>query len=176
MNDSSPSDKKNENKQALHKARMQHDWDNLIEDMIQDGMANGLFDNLKGAGKPLNLQQNQFGAEYALAHSILKESDAVPAWIGDRNQILQDQAALRADIGRQWGVHQQKFAANPTAVARDRLTLSWDDACQKWLDQIARLNKRITTYNLKRPSENLELFQLDLERELKRVGAPRYLR
>jgi len=44
-----------------------------------------------------------------------------------------------------------------------------------WLEQIAKLNRRIDDYNLKRPIERLELFKLTLESELKRIGARRYL-
>lgn len=175
MDDIPPTNEENEKKQALHQARMRQDWPNLIDDIIQEGVDNGLFDNLKGAGKPLNLSQNHFAADQSLAHAIMKENDVPPAWIGERNRILQEQSELRAEISRKWAWHQQKFKT-PTAVARDRLTLSWDDACQKWTTQIDQLNKRIVTYNLKRPSENLELFQLDLAKELQRIGAPRWLR
>ncbi len=50
----------NANEQAHHKKRMRQDWDNLIEDIIQEGVEKGLFDNLKGKGKPLNLSRNHF--------------------------------------------------------------------------------------------------------------------
>ena len=36
----------------------------IIEERIQEAMANGEFDNLEGAGKPLNLDEyNDFGKE-----------------------------------------------------------------------------------------------------------------
>ena len=59
---------------------------------------------------------------------------------------------------------------------RGRVTISWDDYCLKWIEQIAALNKRIATHNLKRPLENMELFKLDIEKELARANAPRWFR
>lgn len=166
----------NEIEQAKHKQRMHQGWDDLIGDIIQEGVERGLFDNLKGKGKPLNLRENHFEADQALAHSIMKDNDVPPAWIMERNQILEEQATLRAEVLRKWAWHEAKFAAAQTANTRDRLTLSWDDACLKWKGQIEQLNKRIVTYNLKRPSANLEIFKLNLDDELKRAHAPRWLR
>jgi hypothetical protein len=161
--------------QTQHRQRMRQDWDNLIEDIIQEGAERGLFDNLKGKGKPLDLRRNHFESGQELANSILKENDVPPAWIMERNQILAGQDELRAEIKRKWAWHEEKFTAADNADARGRLTISWDDACLKWAGQIKVLNKRIVTYNLKRPSANLELFKLNLDDELKRANAPRWL-
>lgn len=162
--------------QAKHKERMRHDWDNLMDDIIQDGVEKGLFDNLKGKGKPLNLAVNHFEAGQELANSILKENDIPPAWIMERNDVLAETAELRAVIVRKWKWHVEEFTAVTTADERGRLTISWDDACIKWGQQIEKLNKRINTYNLKRPLANMELYKLTLEAELKRAGAARWLR
>jgi DnaJ family protein C protein 28 len=162
--------------QAKHQERMRTDWDNLIGEIVQDGMEKGLFDNLPGKGKPLNLTNNHFEAGQALAHSILKENDIPPAWIMERNQVLAETAELRAEIERKWAWHGERFTAVTPPHDRDRLTISWDDACLKWAAQIEKLNKRIDTYNLKRPSANMELYKLNLEAELQRAGAARWLR
>ncbi|NJN54393.1 MAG: DUF1992 domain-containing protein [Anaerolineae bacterium] len=166
----------NEAGQAKHQQRMRNDWDNLIEDIIQDGVEKGLFDNLKGKGKPLNLSNNQFAAGQELANSIMKENDVPPAWIMERNQVLAETNELRAEIVRKWAWHGERFTAVTDTEARGRLTISWDDACIKWEQQIGKLNRRIDSYNLKRPLANMELYKLNLEAELKRAGAARWLR
>lgn len=173
-----PGQQKDENSgdELNHRHRMRHDWDNLIEDIISDGTNRGLFDNLKGKGKPLDLTRSAFGRDQELAHNLLKENDIAPAWIMQRNDILAKQAKLRAEMARQWERHEGSFRVAVTGEARGRLTISWDDVCLRWLAQIEELNKDIRSYNLKRPSENLELFQLNLEKELERLGAPRWLR
>ncbi|MCA9922620.1 MAG: DUF1992 domain-containing protein, partial [Anaerolineales bacterium] len=89
-------------KKAKHHFRMRHDWNNLIDDLIQDGQNQGMFDNLPGKGKPLNLKKNIYGADQALAHGLMKHNEIVPAWIMDRNHILEQIDALRAEIKRTW--------------------------------------------------------------------------
>ena len=163
-------------KKVEHQFRMRHDWNNLIDDLIQAGQEQGMFDNLPGEGKPLNLKKSVYGAELDLAHSLMKHNDLTPAWIMDRNQILAEVEAVRTDIRRQWEQHEREFRIIQDATHRSSLTVSWDNACRKWLHDIAALNKKISDFNLKRPIDNMELLKLELEFELKRVGAPRWLR
>ena len=58
---------------------------------------------------------------------------------------------------------------------RSALVIAWDDACLKWIETIAELNRQINNFNLKRPSDKLEMFKLNLDKELERAGARRYL-
>ncbi len=160
--------------QAERRYRMRHEWANLIEDLIADGREKGAFDNLPGKGKPLKLQKNPYAPELELAHTLLKDNELVPAWIGDRNSLLQQIQKLRDDIKRGWQQSKREFDLIP--ARRDTVSIRWYDACQEWDKNIVELNKHIVSYNLKRPSENLEIYQLNLERELTRIGATRWLK
>jgi len=162
--------------QAERRRRMRDDWHNLIEDLIQDGQEKGIFDNLPGKGKPLNLRKNPYAADMELANSLLKQNDLAPAWIMERNDIIARSEALRADIQRTWRRHEQQFRFVQGEGQRGALTISWDDACQKWQAEIVELNKQIDRFNLKRPANGLEIFKVTLDRELARVEAPRWLR
>jgi hypothetical protein len=157
-----------------YQQRMREDWDNLMDELIQEGREKGLFDNLSGQGKPLLLEQSSVPTGQELANAILKENDVAPAWIMERNDILARRDKLRADIQRQWLWHEAAFA--DAGENRGRLTISWDDCCLRWQEEILLINQRIDTYNLKRPSERLELFKLELTRELDRAAATRWLR
>ncbi|MCP5095935.1 MAG: DUF1992 domain-containing protein [Chloroflexi bacterium] len=170
LNEDKPIDK------AKHKFRMRHDWNNLIDDIIQDGQADGIFDNLKGKGKPLNLNKSVFGQELELAHGLMKENDLTPLWISNRNNINEKIKNLRKDIERVWTRHEREFRVIQDLTHRGSLTISWDDACLRWIGEIDDINKDISNYNLKRPIDNLEIMKLELERELKRIDAPRWLR
>ncbi|WP_420630545.1 DnaJ family domain-containing protein [Candidatus Leptofilum sp.] len=159
---------------AEYRSRMRNERADLIEELIQDGFEQGHFDNLPGKGKPLNLNKNPYAADMELANELLKENDLPPVWILQRNEILAKVARLRAEIERQWTWHQREFGV--ASVNKDRLTISWDDYCLKWIEEIAELNKAIDAFNLKRPFENMEIFKLTIENELKRANAPRWLR
>lgn len=159
---------------ADYRTRLRYERQELIDELIQEGMANGHFDNLPGKGKPLNLNKNPYAADMELANELLKENDLPPVWILQRNEILAKMAKIRTDIVRQWAWHEREFRI---AIAdKGRLTIRWDDYCLKWKSEIGELNKAIDTFNLKRPFDHLEIFKLDLESELKRANAPRWLR
>jgi len=176
MDESKDKGSNNPVEQAEHRRRLRHDWDNLIEDLIQDGQEKGIFDDLPGKGKPLNLRKNPYAADMELANNLLKQNDLAPAWIMERNDIIARTEALRADIQRTWARHEQHFRLMRDEGQRGALTISWDDACRKWEADIVELNKQIDRFNLKRPANGLELFKVTLERELARVEAPRWLR
>ena len=159
---------------AEYRARLRHDRQNLMDELIQEGMDGGLFDNLPGKGKPLNLNKNPYAADMELANELLKENDLPPAWILQRNDILAKIARLRTEIVRQWEWHEREFGI--ATANKSRLTIRWDDCCLKWTNEIVELNKEIDGFNLKRPFDNLEIFKLNLEGELKRANAPRWLR
>ncbi len=54
----------------------------LVGTMIAKAMERGEFDNLEGAGKPLNLEENPFEpAELHMVHKILKDNGYAPYWI-----------------------------------------------------------------------------------------------
>ena len=158
---------------AEYRARLREDRQGVIEELIQEGMEEGLFDNLSGKGKPLNLNKNPYAADMELANELLKENDLPPAWILQRNEILTKIAQLRTTIERQWAWHQREFAVQQ--ADRGRLTIRWDDLCLKWQEEIAGLNKAIESFNLKRPFDNIEIFKLSLDHELKRAGSVRWL-
>jgi hypothetical protein len=158
-----------------HRMRMRFDWDNLIEDLIQDGQERGAFDNLPGKGKPLKLDKNPFGAEWKLAHDLMKENDVLPPWIAQRNEIIAAIEQFRIDIGRVWARHEQAFRYAQGKGQKDALSLSWDNICRQWAGDLVILNKRIRDFNLGRPSDGLEMVALNLEKELTQAGARRYL-
>lgn len=159
---------------ADYRSRLRHDRQNLIDEMIQESMQSGQFDNLPGKGKPLNLQKNPYAADMELANELLKENNLPPLWIMQRNEILAQIAKLRAEIERQWAWHSREFRVATTN--KGQLTIRWDDHCLKWIGEIGELNKGIDAFNLKRPFDNIEIFKLTIESELKRVDAPRWLR
>lgn len=158
-----------------HRRRIRFEFRDLIEDLIEDGRRRGLFDDLAGQGRPLDLEANTYEGSAALANKLMKDNDLRPPWLTRRVEVVGKIDALRADIGRAWGRYRAAFAAAPGESHRSALTIGWDDACQKWETAIVALNKEIDSYNLKRPMSQLELFKLRLADELRRVDAPRYL-
>ena len=160
---------------ARYHYRMGYDWQNLIDDLIEEGREQGVFDNLPGKGKPLNLKRNLFAPEKELAFDLLKHNDLKPAWIMARSDLMSQIDGLRADIKRKWSLYEREYRLGHGEGQRSALVVAWDDACLEWAEAITELNRQINDFNLKRPSDNLELFKLNLDRELERANARRYL-
>ena len=93
---------------AERRARIRHDWDNLIEDLIAEGQKQGVFDNLPGEGKPLKLKKNPYAPEMDLAHQLLKDNDLRPTWITLRNELLEQIRLLRLEIEHTWERHERE--------------------------------------------------------------------
>ena len=60
----------------------------IIEERIRKAQKKGVFDNLEGSGKPLNLENDSHIAEdLRLAHKILKNADCLPPEIELKKEI-----------------------------------------------------------------------------------------
>ena len=163
------------NSQEEHRRRMRFQWNDLMEDLIEDGRRRGLFEDLPGKGKPLNLEKNFYEGSNTLANQLMKANDIKPIWLAQRIGLSEKIDELRIEMGRVWQRYASAFNHSQGDSHRQALTIGWDDQCQRWQDTIVKLNKEIETYNLKRPDGQTELLKLRLGDELKRIDAPRYL-
>ena len=68
--------------QARHLARYMSSTEDLVENQILKAQQEGKFDNLPGAGQPIDLEENPYEPpEMRMAFKILKENDFAPRWI-----------------------------------------------------------------------------------------------
>jgi hypothetical protein len=158
-----------------HRRRMRFQFRELMEDLIEDGRRRGLFDDLAGKGRPLDLEQNLFEGTNTLANKLMKDNDIRPAWLNQRVEAVEQIDRLRGEIARQWMRYRTAFDQAQSDNHRPALSIGWDDLCRGWQTSIERLNKEIDSYNLKRPPGQAELLKLRLADELHRAGAARYL-
>jgi DnaJ homologue, subfamily C, member 28, conserved domain len=70
-------------------------FEKIVEDRIRKAQYKGDFDNLPGAGKPLDLQDDQhIPADLRLAYKILKNGDCLPPEIELKKEILRTEDLL----------------------------------------------------------------------------------
>ena len=142
---------------------------NAIEEMIQEAMEAGDFDNLRGRGKPLRLEKNIFAEDKELAYKLLKDNDYTLPWIADRLDTLARVDALRAEIGRHWRIYRQEYTRARSDEQRALLDHSWRATYNTLQAKVEALNRRITAVNLALPSPKLEILKLKLDREIEKV-------
>ena len=105
------------------------EWHFVAERKIREAMEEGAFDNLEGAGKPLDLTEDPFeDPSLRMAHRLLKNNGIAPAWIEEAKEIEAEASRLRA---------------------------RGDDATDEFRASVDALNRRIFIYNLKAPAASL---------------------
>src|SRR3990172_10749312 len=101
-----------------------------IEEIIQQAIKDGAFDNLPGKGKPLNLEDNPFiDPEWQLAYHLLKQNGFAPQFIEERQAIEVELAAAREALARSWAWRQKALAAGKRA---DWVQAEWGRAREKF--------------------------------------------
>ena|SRR5688572_25326078 len=134
----------------------------LVERKIQDAIAQGLFDNLPGQGKPLNLKKNPYlDPAMELAYNMLEKNGFAPEWIEQDKAIRKELETMRRQLRLFW----EQRRGKPHHEAR------WQKAVAEFSERLVKLNRRIDTFNLTVPLLSLHKTRLQLEDELQQVQA-----
>ena len=138
--------------------------DRGVEAIIRKAMEEGAFDNLRGKGKPLNLDENPFAdPEWRMAYNMLKNEGFALPWMEKRNQIEDELAAARGALERTWSWRQEKINAGQASTFVEE---EWAKSLARFRQKAADLNKRIEDYNLEVPSDIFQRKRIDVDREV----------
>ena len=152
-------------------ARTMDEWTDIVGKRIKEAMRRGAFDNLPGRGKPVDTRGDSLVPEdQRMAFKLLKNNDLIPSWIGDRNLILREIEAVRAEIQSRGQAMQTTYNRTTDPVEAEALRQAWNRTIAGWEARVVNLNKRIVTQNLQQPADHLEIIQLRFEEELRRAG------
>jgi DnaJ family protein C protein 28 len=142
------------------RARREQERADLIEQRIQEAMANGEFDNLRGRGQPLSFNTNPYlDPAQELAFGLLQNNGMAPDWIERDKEIRQELAAARDRLRLAW----QHYQAHPASEA------AWQAAIAHFGEVLLKLNRKIDHFNLIVPIPAKQRFRLRLEDELRRI-------
>ncbi|XP_007939466.1 dnaJ homolog subfamily C member 28 [Orycteropus afer afer] len=135
----------------------------LVEDLIQESMAKGDFDNLSGKGKPLNKFS---GCSYIdpMTHNlnrILIDNGYQPEWILMQKEIKDTIDQLREAI-----LVSRKKLGNPITPTEQK---QWNQVCEQFRENIRKLNKRIDDFNLIVPLLTRQKVHFDAQKEIVRA-------
>lgn len=124
-------------------------WDRLIEDRIQSAQERGLFDNLKGQGRPLKLD-GESGEDW-LANHLLHEAGVLPDWLQLRKEIHAQRPAVVGALREYASALQRldRFHPGHAAILR-RLE-------ENYVKLAREINQRIDEHNVRCPSMAHEL-------------------
>jgi hypothetical protein len=151
-------------------------FDRVVEEQLRKAREEGKFDNLRGHGQPLSLDDNPFeDPTWQLANEMLKKNGFRPEWLEDdvavREQLAQARQALVRS--RDWRAGELgALAGRGDAAALERrhqVEDEWQRAQARFRARVAELNKLIFHLNLKVPSARLQRLKLDADAELARL-------
>lgn len=135
----------------------------LVEDLIQESMARGDFQNLSGSGKPLSKFQHNPYAD-PMTHNlnrILIDNGYQPEWIVTQKEIRETLAKLRKGLLEARG--------RLGDLMRPHEQLRWQETCANFAIELAKLNKRVDTFNLIVPMLSRQMVHFSLKREVERA-------
>jgi len=142
-------------------------FDRAIDAIIKNAMERGVFDDLGGKGKPLDLRENPLVArEWRTAYSMLeKEGYALP-WMEDRKEIEKDLKEAQLALKRTWNWRNTRMEnGDGTPIVEHE----WRKAQVKFSEVVVALNKRIEAYNAQIPADVFYRPRIILEREIEDV-------
>lgn len=148
-----------------------------IEQAIRKAMRDGLFDNLPGAGQPLDLDRTDdpnTPDDMRLAYKVMKDNNITPDWITLRKSLEQQQAKIRRELarGRRAYLGTLRDAEKTGNVTkREETVLAWKRLLSTFEEAITRYNDHVLTYNLKVPRGVRQRHFMELDRELARLEA-----
>ncbi|MEN6348978.1 MAG: DnaJ family domain-containing protein [Syntrophomonas sp.] len=148
---------------TLHLVK-QHD---LVGAMMKKAMELGEFDNLEGAGKPLDMEDNPFAApDLHMAYKILKDNGYAPYWIELGKEIEIMRAKLNKEVDHFKRYTQMVFSEKRSSGAIQRYEQKKNDFYIQSRERLQEIWGKILDYNLQCPVSWLGRANFDVDDEM----------
>lgn len=144
-----------------HAIKTKYGFDRVVEDLIQEAMSKGDFNNLSGAGKPLtNLQSQNPYTDFTTEklNKILVENGFVPEWITLQKEIRDEIESLKMKL--------RKERSKIYSPLKPDEEFRWSKKCEEFTQTI---NKKIDKFNLIVPMMSKQMVHVEVSRIAERI-------
>jgi hypothetical protein len=142
-------------------------WGSFIDKKIQEAMDDGEFDDLKGMGKPLRLDENMFEEEGKwAAHHLLKEHGFTLPWIAKKKEIETALARAATPLEKTYTLYLDRIGFRPNDQTAIHM---WNRAQDEYRGRIAGINQQINDYNLMVPSDSFRMLNVYPDIEIRKL-------
>ena len=151
---------------TVKKQTTRNQIDRLVEDLITESMANGEFDNLDGAGKPLPNRVDYNPYTDFTTHKInqiMVETGFAPEWVQLQKDIREAKEKLRDERKKT----RQKLGPAPLSEKKHDIWMAYCERLRN--DEVRTINKMIEKFNLIVPNMNNQLFQYKFETDVDKI-------
>lgn len=141
-----------------------HALERFVEDMIQESMARGEFDNLPGSGKPLkfSVENPYVDSMTQKLNQILINNGFVPEWITLDKEIKEETQNLRKILAEE----RSRFGSYPLgSAAQDK----WNTRIKQYVQSVKNLNLKIDKFNMSAPQTVKQKIHFRLEKEAQKI-------
>ena len=125
-----------------------------VDEQIRMAEERGDFNNLPGAGKPLELDSNPYAGDKSMGYGLLKSNGFAPAEIELGNEIRRELERAEANLAKLR--HQSHTLRSrripPFAGERQAFNLAVKKAAAEYESTLRELNSKILTLNLIAPA------------------------
>lgn len=143
-----------------HAIKTKYGYDRVVEDLIQEAMSKGQFENLDGHGKPLSHVQSQNPYVDFVQHkinNILMENGFTPEWITLQKEIRDDIKDLKEVM-----IEYRSYIGEVPLSDAD--ALEWKESVDRLKYREIDINKKIDKYNLLTPILDQQMCQIQLQK------------
>ncbi len=127
---------------------------NYIEEQIREAEERGVFENLPGFGKPLNLDDNFYAGDKAMGYHLLKSNGYAPSEIELVKEIRAERERAEAKTAKV--VRRSKFLRSrrvpPFPSEKRAFNTSVEKTASEYEQVLRNLNRKILTLNIQVPS------------------------
>jgi DnaJ family protein C protein 28 len=128
-------------------------WQSLADERIRRAMERGDFDNLPGAGKPVEIDENPYAGERALAFSLLKSHHLLPREIALGKDIDADLArAEQVKDELRWKRAQLLGRGMPTPAAQKAYNAARAKSLARYAALVREARSKTLTLNIIAPA------------------------
>ncbi|CAH2096525.1 unnamed protein product [Euphydryas editha] len=142
-----------------HDIKTKYGFERVVEDLIQESMSKGEFENLSGKGKPLKDQNRNPYVDFTThkLNEVLINNGFTPEWITMSKEIEQDIELLKEEIKKD-RMYLGPFPFSETDIQR------WNKIYESNKQLAISINNKINTYNLIVPLMNKQKFHIDFDK------------
>ncbi|MPC37821.1 DnaJ subfamily C member 28 [Portunus trituberculatus] len=149
---------------AARKIRTRYGIDRMVDDMIQEAMAKGEFDNLSNAGKPLKERPVNPYVDTVThrINEVLINNGYAPEWVLLEKEIRE----AREDLRNSLKIVREQLGPLPLTKEEEK---KWSVSQELLQSKITAINKKIDNYNLLVPLLKQQLTHFQLHREAHKI-------
>lgn len=143
-----------------HAIKTKYGFDRVVEDLIQESMSKGDFNNLEGSGKPLSNTQSQNPYVDFTQHKINKillDNGFTPEWITLQKEI-------NADIDELKKILSDKRSYFGEAPLSESEAMQWNRIVQSQENRLSEINRKIDKYNLLVPILKQQMCRVQIDK------------